>query len=137
MKALTIKQPWATLIMHHGKDVENRNWGSSFRGQVAITSSVTSTDYDYENAMELMEMLGKPFPRCSAETIPRGCILGTVEVYDCVKESDSPWFFGEYGFLLRDPRPLAVPIPIKGKLGFWDLPEDIEQAIAAELGDHL
>jgi hypothetical protein len=133
MKALTIKQPWATLIMHHGKDVENRNWGSSFRGQVAITSSKTSTDYDYDSAMGLMSMLGKPFPRCSDETIPRGFILGTVEVYDCVKQSDSPWFFGEYGFLLRDPRPLAVPIPIKGRLGFWDLPEDVEAILLEKL----
>lgn len=137
MKALTIKQPWATLIMHHGKDVENRSWPTSFRGQVAITSSKASTEYDYDMAMGLMSMLGKPFPRCSPETIPRGFILGTVEIYDCLGGSNSPWFFGEYGFLLRNPRPLAVPIPIKGKLGFWDLPEEVEQAIAAELGDHL
>ena len=52
----------------------------------------------------------------------RGGIIGSVEIVDCVTESKSPWFFGRYGFVLRNP--VALPFrPFKGMLGFFDVPE--------------
>lgn len=55
----------------------------------------------------------------------RGAIIGTAEIIDCVSESRSPWFMGNYGFVLKDVVALAEPIPCRGALGFWDAPEDI------------
>lgn len=55
----------------------------------------------------------------------RGCIVGSVEIADCVSRSDSPWFVGKYGFALQNPIPLAKPIPFKGALGFFDVPDGI------------
>jgi len=52
----------------------------------------------------------------------RGCIIGSVEIVDCVKSYPSAFFVGEYGFVLRNAVPLEVPIPIKGALGFFDVP---------------
>ena len=39
MKALSIKQPWASLIAHGIKDIENRNWKTHFRGRIYIHAS--------------------------------------------------------------------------------------------------
>jgi hypothetical protein len=45
-----------------------------------------------------------------------------VEIVDCVKRSESKWFFGEYGFVLRNP--IALPFtPHRGQLGFFDVPD--------------
>jgi hypothetical protein len=46
----------------------------------------------------------------------------------CVSECDSPWFVGKYGFILQNPAAFLNPIPCKGALGFWDVPERISSA---------
>lgn len=51
----------------------------------------------------------------------RGGIIGSVELVDSLDHSDSPWYMGEKGFLLRDPKPSEF-IPLKGRLGFFDVP---------------
>ena len=128
MKALSVKQPWAWAIMSAGKDIENRDWSTSFRGTVAIHASkgMTRDEYDQvyffvreqEGLWHAIESL-PPF-----EKLDRGAILGTVNITGCVRSSASPWFMGDYGFVLSDPRLLAEPIPCKGQLGFWQVPDD-------------
>jgi hypothetical protein len=130
MRAITVKQPWASLIMHCGKDVENRSWSTSFRGRVAIHSSKKTDAYKWLSANVIAQKEDESIPL----DLPNGCVLGTVEIYDCVKSCKSPWFMGEYGFLLRDPKILNTPIPCKGKLGFWQLPDDIAEQIEKEIG---
>ena len=53
-----------------------------------------------------------------------GSLLGIVSIADCVTESDSKWFFGPYGFVLRDAKWLKNPIPRRGQLGIFDVPDD-------------
>lgn len=133
MKALTIKQPWATLIMRCGKDIENRQWYTSQRGIIAIHTSARMKREDVEEACALMRGFIPNFSEriftdeCfrEPERYPIGCIVGTVEIVDCVKHSDSPWFVGEYGFVLRNPVCFAKPIPARGMLGFWEVPGDL------------
>ena len=62
------------------------------------------------------------------EDLPRGVIIGVVEIVDCVTESKSPWFLGDYGFVLKNQRPVK-PIPCSGALSFWTLPPEIERKI--------
>src|SRR3990167_9411398 len=50
MKALSIRQPWAWLILHAGKDIENRGWPTSFRGRFLIHASKGMTRAEYELA---------------------------------------------------------------------------------------
>jgi hypothetical protein len=52
----------------------------------------------------------------------RGGIIGSVELYDCVSKSESQWFEGKYGFLLRKPRPMSF-IELKGKTKFFKIKE--------------
>jgi hypothetical protein len=53
------------------------------------------------------------------EDLPRGGIVGIAEIAECVKEHPSPWFFGRYGFVLRNARPLPFR-PCVGQLGFFE-----------------
>lgn len=123
--ALSIRQPWAWLILHAGKDIENRNWRTKFRGRVLLHASNTCTlkDWDaarvcYENLMidgEITTEAGAIPHRLDLE---RGGIVGVAEIVDCVTDSDSEWFFGDYGFVLKNAQPIDF-IPCKGALGFF------------------
>ncbi|WP_245491574.1 hypothetical protein [Mesorhizobium sp. M7A.F.Ca.ET.027.02.1.1] len=62
------------------------------------------------------------------EELPRGGIVGTVDIVDCVAESASPWFFGRYGFVLRNVEPLDEFIPVKGALGFFRWRDNLNAA---------
>lgn len=118
--AISIRQPWAWLICRSGKDIENRNWKTSFRGTVLIHAAQTMTRDEYDAAVIFCSGLGKaiPFPLFEQLKCERGGIVGQAEVVDCVKQSDSPWFCGEYGFVLRNARILPFQ-PCKGALGFF------------------
>jgi hypothetical protein len=129
VKALSIRSPWWLAILDGGKDIENRNWRTNFRGRIYIHASkwfngpeimddlcTIGKILDLEKpAVEMLELF-KPF---------RGYLVGTVEIVDCVSKSDSPWFFGEYGFVLANPVALDKPIPFKGALGFFEVPDDV------------
>lgn len=51
--------------------------------------------------------------------LPKGGIVGTARIVDCVAQHASPWFFGRWGLVLADARPVKL-IPVKGCLGFFD-----------------
>lgn len=116
-KALSIRQPWAWAIIHAGKDLENRNWRTQFRGPVCIHAAKGMTRREMHQALDFMETIGAAIPSIMPTLL--GGIIGVAEVVDCVDASDSPWFMGRYGFVLRDARPVDF-IPVKGALGFFD-----------------
>lgn len=122
MKALSIRQPWAWLILHGGKDVENRDWATKVRGRILIHASKGMTGDDYESACHTAMTANPQIQIPMFAALERGGIVGSVEVVGCDIECDSPWFVGQYGFLLRDPRLIRF-IPYKGRLGFFDVPE--------------
>lgn len=122
MIALSIRQPWAWLILHAGKDIENRDWATKFRGRFLIHAGKGMTRDEYASACDFAAQCGvSNIP--AADLLQRGGIVGSVELVDCVEQSDSPWFMGEQGFVLRDPKPLQF-VPWKGQLSFFDVPRD-------------
>ena len=123
MLALSIRQPWANLILEGIKDVENRNWSTKCRGRILIHAAKTCTEIDLIAANQCTQKYAKGRIITSLDAGPRGGIVGTVEIVRCVVSSKSPWFFGPYGFVLRDPKPLPF-IPWRGQLGFFDVPKD-------------
>lgn len=128
MKAITVRQPWAWAIINAGKNIENRSWNTHFRGTVAIHAAVGMTRNEYEQGCESIKSKRRiKIP--AYEELERGAIIGTVEIVDCVQDSDSRWFGGEYGFVLSRPKKLREPIPCKGALRFWNVPQDIESRI--------
>ena len=125
MKALSIRQPWAWLIINGGKDIENRDWKTNFRGRVLVHASKGMTREEWSDAWTFAQGLGASPKAIAAgvtrDSILRGGIIGSIEIVDCVSYSSSPWFMGKFGFVLRDPRPLPF-VPWKGQLGFFDIP---------------
>lgn len=136
MLALSVRQPWASLIMRAGKDIENRCWKTKVRGRVLIHAAKGMTKAEHEDAIDFAVDAIRDDPRNAGaskivtlrelgfafDDLERGGIVGSVEIVDCVASSESPWFMGEFGFVLRDPRPLPFT-PWKGQLGFFDVPE--------------
>lgn len=120
---LSIRQPWAWLIVNAGKDIENRSWRTKVRGRVLIHAAKGVTKDEWRGSWDWVrqrcpEAWEKGCREIMAGTIERGGIIGEAEIVDCVNRSDSPWFMGPYGFVLRDIKPLPF-YPLKGQLGFF------------------
>lgn len=130
MKALSIRQPWAWLILHGGKDIENRTWTTKFRGRVLLHAAKGMTREEYEIANELAWEINPRIVLPAFDELKRGGIIGSVEIVDCVTESGSPWFYDGHGFVLRDPQPLPF-VPLKGRLGFFE----VDPALLPTLGE--
>ncbi len=130
MRALTVRQPWAWAIAH-GKDIENRDWSTCIRGVIAIHAAKGMTHYEYLSNQSFIEGNAAILP--PLERIVRGAIIGTVEIVDCVTTSDSVWFEGPCGFVLKGFQP-CEPVPCKGALGFWTVPEEIERLVTSLQG---
>lgn len=120
---ISVRQPWAWLIIHAGKDIENRNWTTKVRGRVLIHAAKGVTKGEWRDSWDWVRSIcpdawDKGNREILAGTIERGGIVGSVEIVDCVSRSTSPWFCGQYGFVLRNPKPLPFH-PCRGQLGFF------------------
>jgi len=118
MKVLSLKQPFAELILQGRKKIELRKWNTRFRGEFLIHASKTID----RGSME----------KFGFDDLPTGCIVGKAKLVDVKKyESDKKhrrdrhlhlaserW--GKYGFVLENIERVDK-IPCKGKLGFWEL----------------
>lgn len=122
MKALTIKQPWAHLIVTGQKDIENRSWATAYRGPVLIHAG-KSLDVD---GLDWLRACGVTVPH--DRYLDRGGFVGVAWLADCVTRSDSDWFEGPYGFVLTGVRRCQF-YPCKGALGLWNVPDDVARAI--------
>lgn len=123
MKAISIRQPDAWLVVNGWKDIENRAWKTQYRGVIAVhASGKAMTKGDREYLAAVCEVLGIPVPDDSE--LPTGGIVGLVEVVDCVTAHESVWFDGPIGWVLGKYLPVKF-IPCKGKLGLFDCPVDL------------
>jgi hypothetical protein len=127
---LSVRQPWAWLLVHGYKDIENRDWQTNFRGNCLIHAGKTF-DYDGYQWVKRNFKIRMPKPA----DFHRGGIIGWVRVVDCVRASESPWFFGKYGFVVEAGGELPF-IPLRGRLRFFDIDEtDIEFVDRNEEGE--
>jgi hypothetical protein len=121
MKALSIKQPWAQLIIIGAKDVENRSRPTSFRGRFAVHVSLKRADFEEVDIEAIPHHLREPVKRAWERNASAGCVIGTVELADCIRDSNSPWAIdNNWHWVLRDPRLYSRTRPTKGKLGLWE-----------------
>ncbi len=121
MRALSIRQPWAWLVVNGFKDIENRTWSTSFRGRVYVHAGQRMVLEDYPEQREHIRRAGIVIP----SDLPRGAIIGEVTITDCTGWSDSPWFCGPYGFALEDALAYSQPVPYRGQLGFFSVDEGV------------
>lgn len=123
MLALSIRQPWAWLILHGGKDIENRDWPTRVRGRVLVHAAKGMTRDEFDSAAIFSYGRTGSARLVPPHELQRGGIVGSVDIVDCVTDSKSRWFMGRFGFVLRDPQPLPF-VPWRGQLGFFDVPDD-------------
>ena len=124
MKVLTIKQPWASLIMLGLKKYEFRSWKTEYRGELLIHAG-KGIDKDG------MERLKKYIP----ENMPTEKILGKVKLIDCIKTSPECYdkvqkenkdiyaksvFNQDYAWQMEVIEVYDNPIKVKGKLRLWN-----------------
>ena len=113
MKAISIRQPYASWIAEGKKTIETRSWKTNYRGDMLIVSSKTLT---------------------GGKNLPKGQALGIANLADCrpmVKEDEgaamvksSPGL-GKYAWVLSDIRKIK-PFPVQGKAGIYDVDFDYE-----------
>ena len=124
MKVLTIRQPWATLIMSGYKRFEFRGWPTKYRGELLIHAGKTVDK-------EASERLEKYLP----SELPLGKILGKVNLVDCIKCDDDfkgkclkenkdvyakSTFIEKFAWQLENAEVFDEPIEAKGKLSLWE-----------------
>jgi len=120
MKALSLSQPMAWAIFN-GKDIENRNWNTKYRGRVIIhaAKSFNWEHYNWLAGNENRLIFSSTLP-CFRSEFVSGALIGEVDIIDCVQNHTSRWFFGKYGFVLANAKLYDKPIPCKGKLNFFE-----------------
>lgn len=127
MKILTIRQPWAWAIIHAGKDVENRGWGTDYRGPVAVHAG---KQIDEAGFAQVLAITGFDVP----EDLVLGAVIGVVDMVDshmCFNartefEGCSQWAeIDRRHLVLANPRPIH-PVPVKGALGLRELADEFE-----------
>lgn len=125
MKALTLHAPWAHAVAWLGKDIENRTWrppASVIGTRIAIHAGATETEWEWIAIARTCALSNGPLnvfvPTPSA-------LVATAIIGEPVTASDSPWWIGPIGWPLIDVRRLPEPIPCKGRLGLWTLPEGL------------
>ena len=140
VKVLSVKNPFAYLILQGGKDVENRTWTTDFRGRLYIhvsgdtlpflTDEPNLTD-DYARKLEVfLDTLAEYYSKCdidkgtTAESFMNAVIdnpeiwllksqsiIGYVDLVDIIQNSSSPWSIeGQYHWILKNPTLLENPI---------------------------
>jgi hypothetical protein len=152
MKVLTLTQPWATLVASSAKHIETRSWETLYRGPLAIHAAKGLGSVGGVRGLrdlccrELFTSAlldgGIDLDQVDVDVLPRGAIVATCELVDCVQVlyewprnqlvsqrsrhilTDQERAFGDYtpgrfAWLLSDVKPLATPIPAKGALGLW------------------
>ncbi|HEX8575775.1 MAG TPA: ASCH domain-containing protein [Flavobacterium sp.] len=138
MKALSIKQPWASLIAHGIKDIENRTWKTNFRGRIYIHASARTAEFIdlVSNPASNQLFIHSASLRDNHDifkTYPHAAIIGEVDIIDCVINHSSIWAEKSdwqevgwtekqiYNWVLANPVLYNKPIlNVKGKLSFWE-----------------
>lgn len=114
IRALTIRQPWASLVVSGQKDIENRTWKTSYRGMLLIHAGADRKDPN--------------------RNLPRSVIIGTVDLVDCVTDSTSEWAEADnYHWILANPVEFDTPIPARGSLGLWNPSPELAEQCAREM----
>jgi hypothetical protein len=128
IKALSFRQPWASLILEGRKTLDLRTWSTQYRGPLAIYASL-------EVEMEACQTNG-----LDPQTLSTGVVIGIVDLVDILPLDDAaytlrlsehlagrPYRQGLYGWVLKNPRVLEKPLVVKGRLNLFEIVLDDHQ----------
>jgi len=138
MKALTVLQPWAQLLILGVKRYDVRSWKTKHRGPLLIHAGRVFPD----STRALCGL--QPYRDILAEggikrpsDLPRGALIGTIYLEDCLPTDQVFYPFldnrelalgdfrsGYWAWKMTDPKPFPVSIPSQGQLGIFDVADD-------------
>lgn len=134
MKALTIWQPYASLLVMGLKEFETRGWETKYRGPLLITAAKRNDNPrkdDIDRVVRILREYGMDrqaeelFESCGGSF---GCAVGVVKLTSCRAMMDggsdlenAVGYFGEgrFGWKCDEPRVFDSPVPVVGKQGLW------------------
>lgn len=136
MKALTLTQPWASLVALQAKRIETRSWKTPYRGELVIHAAkgFPGDAKDFSGSAGVRAVTGN----LPAAQFPLSRGLCVVRLIDCISTDDKRlgeyftvpnevWFGdysrGRYGWVTEFVRPLEDERIVKGALGLWEWPE--------------
>lgn len=114
-QCISVRQPWAWLIVNGYKPIENRNWRTKYRGELLIHTSSFRPSKKAWKEFQLMFDIEFDIQLPEMEEIEFGGLVGKANVVDCVNYSDSKWFLGKYGWVLEDQQRIRFVL-LKGML---------------------
>ena len=144
MKAITIWQPWASLIAWQEKRYETRSWETKYRGPLAIHAGLDDSALDVVDANSFYRAAFKRHGDPALTKLPLGEVVCVVDLVDVVPVaylcalSQSETTFGDYSpsrfaWRLDNLRVLVEPIPVRGKQGLWEWPVELESLVFVEV----
>ena len=152
MRALTLFQPWGWAVVAGHKLVENRPWPPP-RNMIGVPFAVhAGKRYDW-NGEVAIAAAGVTMADGDPAFDARGAVIGIATVERVVRTNATPgfdeahpgtltddqrrWYFGPYGWVLRDVVRLADPVPCRGFQMYWTLPADVEAQVRRQMeGSH-
>ena len=128
MKCLSVRQPWADLIVNGKRFLEIRKWLTKYRGKILIHASLKIEKHECQ--------------RLNISPGYTGAIIGIVDLVSIKKLSKAEWSrmrhlhlevgsrpYGEktFAWIFRNPKKLTKPLPFVGKLGLFnvDVPDEL------------
>ena len=135
MKAISLWQPWASLWLSPAKIHETRHWPTRYRGPLVVHAAKRPIDEDID---ALAVICSRLFGDDYRHTLPRGALLGVVDLVDCRptqmlfkcaavnSEDEACGDFSEGRFAWRREGfcPFDQPIPWRGAQGLFNVPAD-------------
>ena len=134
MFALTLQQPWATLVALGINRIETRSWATAYRGHLLIHASrrLGIPNWSKKFQQYILKELGARGYHSFAD-LPRGAIVGSVNLHGCLSTADvkdhpclssveaylGKFQSGNYAWILKNPRHWSKPIPAHGRTGLW------------------
>lgn len=141
MKALTIIQPWATLLAAGKKRIETRSWKTNYRGEILIHARGMKYNYFLDVCQSRKELI--PYFRdagigsdADLQALPFKAIVGKAVLVNCVqidaltaelirKQHPEEYAFGNfapgrYAWVMEDAVLFKKPVPASGKQGLWN-----------------
>jgi ASC-1-like (ASCH) protein len=124
MKCLSIKQPYAELIVSGKKTIELRTWNTKFRGEFLVRASKRVYEEDCKRL------------NIDSDRVVTGGVIGRASLYDVKHYTSREEFLADshlhlaseryypdhaYGFMLKNSSRLSKPVIIKGRLGFYNV----------------
>lgn len=144
IKAITLWQPWASLIACHAKLYETRSWSTNYRGWLAIHAAKRKPEGFTAAANVLSEVGYRKWSQ-----LPTGCIVAVAKLTDMISTNDralvgnlseqerafGDYSPGRYAWKLADVRRLEEPIAVAGRQGLWnwEVPAELHSRLGVKV----